>query len=63
MTRKQEFLRDLERLCKKYDFGTHEAEICLNYDGPDVVIEVDLPSEDGWENFTLSYRPYWEEVA
>ena len=69
MSKKQEFLRDLENLCKKYDCddGSRELEIHLDYDGDETVINVAMPfsSPEGyyWENFILESRPYWEEVA
>ena len=61
MSRKTDFLEELEALCKKYDSPQHEVEFYAERDGDDPVISVFLPkgeNEDFANDFYLSSRPF-----
>ena len=60
MSKKEEFLKDLEDLCSKYDSDTHGAEIYLEFDGDEQVISVYLPATQDYSyvDFILPSRPY-----
>ena len=64
MSKKERFLKDLEKVFKKYDVGEHETEMYISEDGGEGVITVDIPSKSTrasgavWNSVILKYRPY-----
>ena len=58
MSKKEEFLKDLEDLCRKYDTDEKDVDIYVASDGGEYVITIDLPFTMRWQSFILPYRPY-----
>ena len=61
MSKKEEFLKELEDLCSNYDIANvADVEFYLGQDGAESVIRVYVPpdSGEGYHDFILPDRPF-----